>query len=219
LSVQDYLRETGSGIYKPFRVPDLSTARPGCPTQLVIVLESPHADEVLTGVPLSGKAGRDAHRFLAQSTPKPSLGSFVQGRHGQGDTRVALVNVSELPLQAHAIDARVRPLSSSEWIVIEHVRTRTAASVEGIKDFAVRAASVAILEGLQARVDALTLDPTTTIALAGKFAQRFWRALASPPRVGLLEVPHPSIDQWNRASNSQHPGLLQLKSLFGVHTS
>jgi hypothetical protein len=101
VSAISYLSEDGSGIYARWHVPDLVPSSRA--VELVFVFESPHVDELRTGLPVVGTAGRSALRFLGPGQPKDrSLGHFVQQSHAAGDGRIAILNVSNVPMQETA---------------------------------------------------------------------------------------------------------------------
>lgn len=220
VTVQGYVQEDGTGAFQLFRVPDLVHAS-GSPVELLILLESPHADEIKYGLPLAGKAGRDALRFLATPTiAAEPLGQFVDALQRDGDGRLAIMNVSEVPLQRGAFDPCSRPpLSRADWELLRKVRNRGAERVDGIRDPEIRTASAHLLPHLQKRVGAVALSPSATVVIAGKFAQRYWNSIDPAPAASVLPVPHPSFDQWNRSSNSTNPNLVELRRLFAMHST
>jgi hypothetical protein len=101
VSAIDYLSEDGSGKYWRWHVPDLVPSNRA--VELVFVFESPHVDELKAGLPVVGAAGKSALRFLLPDQAGDlSLGRFVQQRHAAGDDRIAILNVSNVPMQAAA---------------------------------------------------------------------------------------------------------------------
>lgn len=220
MTLRGYLQEDGAGAYASHRVPDLLPPLGGA-VDLLILLESPHTEELDAGVPIAGGSGRAAIAFLRSTFATPdALGPFVKTMHVGGDFRVGVINVCELPLQRAAFGVGPAPLSSADWELLRRVRVDPASLVDSIKDFDVRSTSQLLLAGLQARVDAITFSPGASAAMAGKFAQRFWRSLPRIPQVTPLPVPHPSNGWWTRLSNSQnHDNLAELRRLFKLHTS
>lgn len=212
MTVEAYLQETGVGAYANFIVPDL-TGGHGLPVDLVILLESPHVDELRAKHPLAGRAGRDALVFLAGNADADrSLGEEVARRQQGGDFRVAIVNVSQVPLQRRAI-ATASPLDNKQWIPIEGMRRSRAREIRTLRAPRSQYAQY-LLADLGRRVALLGISPATTVAAAGKFAQMFWRSLPSAPTCELLEVPHPARRQWKQAAGDAADGLGLLRKRY-----
>jgi hypothetical protein len=68
VSAIDYLSVDGNGTYARWHVPDLVPTDSG--VELVFVFESPHVDELSTGLPVVGAAGKSALRFLLSDPPQ-----------------------------------------------------------------------------------------------------------------------------------------------------
>ena len=175
MTVEAYLQETGVGAYANFFVPDL-TGGHGSPVDLVMLFESPHVDELHAKHPLAGRAGRDALAFLAGNVDADrSLGEEIARRQKGGDFRVAIVNVSQVPLQRQAITTAT-PLDDKQWISIEGLRRSRAREIQTLRAPRRQYAEY-LLADLGRRVALLGIRPATTVAAAGKFAQMFWRSL------------------------------------------
>lgn len=214
VTVEAYLQETGVGAYADFLVPDL-TGGHGSPVDLVMLLESPHVDELHARHPLAGRAGRDALAFLAGNVDADrSRGEEVARRQKGGDFRVAIVNVSQVPLQRQAITTAT-PLDDKQWIPIEGLRRSRAREIQTLRAPRRQYAEY-LLADLDRRIALLSISPATTVAAAGKFAQMFWRSLPSAPTCALLEVPHPARRQWTRAAGDAAAGLRLLRARFDV---
>ena len=141
----------------------------------------PHVDELDAKHPLAGRAGRDALAFLAGTVHADrSLGAEVARRQRNGDFRVAIVNVSQVPLQRRAI-ATATPLNDQQWLAVEGLRRSRASAVQMLRA-ARRQHAEYLLADLGRRVALLGIGPATTVAAAGKFAQMFWRSLPSGRR-------------------------------------
>lgn len=215
MTVDDYVAEDGRGIYSAAHVPDL-VPRGQTDVGLLLVLESPHVEELRAGTPVVGVAGRSALKFLAPSRNGESLGSFVKSRHAVGDYRIAVMNVSNVPLQKAAFAGRVEPgLVTGDWDALWRVRTSSARTVDGTQSLAANRLGVALLAGLQARFDALTLTPSSSVVAAGGCSHRFTRALTGL-QSAPLEVFHPSYGLWWRHPN--RPAHTRLRSLFELYT-
>lgn len=213
----EYLTEDGAGSLKDHYVADLIPAV-GTRIGLVLVFESPHQDELTRRLPVSGKAGRDALRFLLrQSSTDEALGPFVEAvNHGTSGAGIALINVSGVPLEktAYADPVRVPGLTGAEWSMLDKFRKSSPRSVSTIRPGLRSKSAQLLLAGFQSRVTALGSLADAKVAVAGTFAQLYWRSIQPTPVARLLEVPHPSYDQWNRPTNQGHKGLTALRQTF-----
>src|SRR4051794_17139555 len=143
-------------MYARWHVPDLVPSSRA--VELVFVFESPHVDELKAGLPVTGAAGKSALRFLLPSQPKElSLGRFVQQSHAVGDDRIAILNVSNVPMQEAAfVDAESPDLGEDEWTLIERVRRSRARSISSMRGAVTRAISELLVDELRSR---LARDP------------------------------------------------------------
>ena len=137
----DYLSEDGTGTYGRWHVPDLVPSNRT--VELVFVFESPHVDELRDRLPVAGAAGKSALRFLMSDQPRDlSLGRFVQQSHVAGDQRIAILNVSNVPMQAAAfVDVGAPELEEGEWALIERVRRSRSRSISSMRGAGTRAIS------------------------------------------------------------------------------
>ena len=219
MSAIDYLSEHGSGMYKAWHVPDLVASHRT--VGLVFVFESPHVDELSAGLPVVGAAGKSAFRYLApgQSTDM-SLGRFVQERHTAGDGRIAILNVSNVPMQAAAFAGMEAPeLDEGEWAMIERVRRSTARSMSAMRGPGALEIAEALVNGLRQRLSAVDRGVDGRVVAAGAFAQRAVAAALPDLSPEPLCVPHPSFNHWNRVANQNLPALTDLKHRFEDQTS
>lgn len=218
----EYLREDGNGHYARYRVPDLIPPD-GVACELVIVLESPHIDELRTGIPVSGKAGQASLRFLAPAGRPSSelLGPFVASLHASEDFRVSIINSSPVPLQRNAFSQHPLPpeLSDTDWDVLEAIQKSQAQDVANLSP-AEREANQILSRGLQSRFTRLSMTEEALIFLAGIFVQRTWALLSDPPSKTTLEIPHPSHSWWTRTKREECVTNLEvLKRRFEAATS
>ena len=213
----EYLTEDGAGSLKDHHVADLIPPA-GTKLSLVIIFESPHLDELASGLPVSGKAGRDALRFLTSQDPAPdALGPFVNVvNRGTSNAGIALMNVSGVPLErtAYAYPALRPRVTDAEWDMLDGLRASTPRSVSTIRPGLRSESAQLLLAGFQSRITSLGSLSGATVAVAGTFAQLYWRSIRPTPVAHLLEVPHPSYDQWNRPTNQGHKGLAALRQTF-----
>lgn len=210
MTIQSYLQETGTGPSAHLFVPDL-VGRQGASVDLVLLLESPHIDEVQAKHPLAGRAGREALAFLSETRDSGrSLGEEISQRQRNGDFRVAILNVSRVPLQPQAVTGS-DPLRAEDWAQLERLRGSGAKQVGRLRTR--RQYAESLLDNLASRLALLDLGPGTTVAPTGRFAQMFWRSLPATPSA-LLEVPHPARHQWARAGEDAAEALDVLRDRY-----
>lgn len=214
LTPQRYLQD---GPTSPWHVPDLL---PTDPTQirLLFVLESPHVDELdPPRRPVVGEAGKSALKYLqGTSWSGDSLGNFVANKHAAGDGRLAVLNISTVPLQEEAFTRTSVPpaLTPQDWRWLgKTFRKSTASTVNATGVSKADAAGQLMLDGLQDRVDRLVLDSACTVVACGKWVQRYVRQLTVLPGVPL-KVPHPANHQWHPKKTSLPKELVSLRKLF-----
>ena len=216
--MREYLQEDGSGQFKQYLVNDLLPP-PGQSVDLLLVLESPHVDELRTGIPLSGDAGQRALAFLSPLGPPPeALGPNVAGRHSIGEYRVGIMNVSPVPLQAGAFANHRRPplLSTTDWSLMELVRSHRATSISALPTSLAIDTNRTLLPGLHSRLAAISFSTNAAICLAGNFVHRTWDAAVPAPGCQVLRVPHPSNGWWTRTARQAYKDdLAELKARFG----
>lgn len=217
VTLQRYLREDGKGRFSQFYVPDLLGGS-GDSIEILLVLESPHIDELRTGLPVAGDAGQRALAFLAPTgKPPEALGPYLAALHAAGDFRVGIMNVSPVPLQAGAfVRHRLPPnLSRSEWDLLEVVRSHRGSTIDALPTSEAKDANVVLLQGLQSRLAAVNLSLNATVFTAGSFVHRTWDSLPSPPKRAVLPIPHPSNGWWTRTKRRTYiDNLAELKAQF-----
>lgn len=223
MATHEYLSEDGAGGFARCVVRDLVPLG-GQAADLLLVFESPHTEELRTGVPVSGRAGQAALNALSIAiSPPQSLGLSIASRHVGGDARVGIMNASQVPLQlaAYQLHAAMPAVSNLDWDLLSRMRKSSEDDIDAMLDPRVRAASRLLLPSLQQRLSRIEFAPNATVVTAGKFAQRSWNSLSSRPSATNLAVPHPSNGWWKRSTASpQHRANLEkLKRLFAIHTS
>lgn len=211
----EYLGEDGTGRFGRWHVPDLTPA--GSAVELIFVFESPHVDELKARVPVFGAAGKSAIRFLlSDPTLDTSLGRFVQQRHSEGDGRIAVMNVSNVPMQAAAfVNSEAPEVVEEDWARIERVRTSRARTVASMRGDGAREISEVLVRGLRDRLDALTRNSECRLVAAGVFARRMVDAVPDDLIGARLHVPHPSFNQWGRVVNHEQTDLVELRRHYG----
>lgn len=202
-------------MYGRWHVPDLVPSRGAA--QLVFVFESPHVDELRAGLPVVGAAGKSALRFLLPGQPKDrSLGCFVQQSYAAGDDRIAILNVSNVPMQEAAfVDAETPDLGEVEWTLIEKARRSRARSLSSMRGTGTRAISEVLVDGLRHRLSGVATGSEGRVVAAGTFAQRMVASAFPDLTPTPLRVPHPSFNQWNRMANQELTDLIAARDRFG----
>lgn len=215
MSVAEYLTETGNGPFASWMVPDLIPPS-GRGAELVFVFESPHRTELRSQTPVAGDSGRNALRYLLSDHKlSDTLGHWVQCRHAIGDYRVAILNVSSVPLQRSAFSGvSVPSLSDPEWALVSRVRRSRSTGPSAMRDTESRQLSLDLLQHLHDRVAAMSIGSRTCVVAAGKFAARFVDNLPHAHGGVALKVPHPSFNQWNQARYASVPDLVDTRARF-----
>lgn len=214
VSAIDYLSEDGSGMYRRWHVPDLVPSSRA--VELVFVFESPHVEELKARLPVVGAAGKSALRYLAPDQPRDlSLGHFVQQSHAAGDGRIAILNVSSVPMQAAAFAGKEAPeLEEGEWAMIERVRRSKARSMSSMRGTGVQAIAEVLVDGLRKRLSGVASGIEGRVVAAGTFAHRVVAAALPDLTPEPLRVPHPSFNQWNRVANQNLAALIEVRHRF-----
>ncbi|WP_144793348.1 hypothetical protein [Microbacterium paludicola] len=185
--------------------------------RLLFVLESPHVEELDAAAPVVGEAGKSALRFLQGARwAGQSLGEFIVHKHAAGDARLAVMNVSTVPLQRHAFERTgVLPgLTPQEWHWLGFTFRRSRAkTVDATPDPRANIVGRLLLDGLQKRTESLRLDSGCTVVACGRFAQRYARQLCGLPGA-QLEVPHPANNQWHPRKKPVPNNLVRVRELF-----
>lgn len=221
MTLTEYLQEDGRGGFANYLVRDL-VPREGVPTEWLLLVESPHTDELRTGTPLAGGAGQAARNVLTPTgAPPEALGPFVAGRHRLGDYGVAILNVSRVPLQLAAFSHHRsrQEVAHLDWHLLKRVRTNDKDHIDDIADQQVVETSRLLLPSLQLRVSQLDFATRAVVVPAGKFALRHWNSLANQPKVATLPIPHPSNGWWTRATSRQDlDNLAEITRLFEMQS-
>lgn len=222
MTLDQYLQENGTGSFKNFRVPDLIPGNGG-QVEALLVMESPHIDELRTGLPLAGDAGQRALAFLLPTgRPPEALGPYVSTLHARDDVRIGILNACPVPLQSRAFTRhRLAPvLSQSDWALLEEVRSHRASTIAALPTPTVKRANILLLPGLQSRMASVNLSPNAMIFIAGNFVHRTWASLVAPPKRRVLSIPHPSNGWWSRTEQQLFTdNLAALRTQFARLTS
>ncbi|MCR2812798.1 hypothetical protein [Microbacterium sp. zg.Y1084] len=188
--------------------------------ELVFVLESPHTDELISRYPVAGMTGRDALAILCQQTRgTESLGRLVKNNIDAGDGRVAILNVSTVPLQEKAFKphTKIPPPPLTDWEVLDDMRdAKKAARVAG--DPAAQAITAALQDDFQRRMRSVPMSADCIVAVCGGFAHPFGRALVLAAGQTSIEVRHPSNGWWLETTGQYAMNLDIVRDRFFTST-
>ncbi|ANJ25782.1 hypothetical protein ATC03_02410 [Agromyces aureus] len=129
---------------------------------------------------------------------------------------MAIMNVSNVPLQPEAYEDKAGPLTPDEWDLIRVVRDSMAWRVDGTLTPEANRIGNILLAGLQSRVGRVTFERGATVVVCGAFVQRFARGLTGLPGKPL-KVYHPSRNLWK--SNPDRDEHKELQKLFAKSTA
>ena len=159
-------------------------------TQVLFVLESPHNEEVKRGYPVAGKSGKDMSKVLfSESEP---LGKLISERIVKN---LGIINICNYPLQMSAYEDDTL---DADMKLFEKIRQNPKLRK---KQTPINAVVSKIMEDFKAR---LSPHKDKKIILCGKFAEMSFDSNFNELSFKeILRVPHPSFNQWLRASNKE----------------
>lgn len=159
-------------------------------TQLLFVLESPHNEEVKMGYPVAGKSGRDMSKVLYERGEP--LGKLI---FEQEVKNLGIINISNYPLQTSAY-------TNQELQEIEFFpKIRQNPKLRKHDKFGINGVLTTIMDDFQFRLEP---HKDKKLILCGNFAQSaFDTRFEESEFKDVLRVPHPSFNQWLRASNRE----------------
>ncbi|WP_137789562.1 hypothetical protein [Bacillus sp. E(2018)] len=166
-------------------------------TNMIFVLESPHKEEIKSGVPLAGLSGRSMAKELFEVEDTLPMGKLLKQYINENKkTAFGIVNVCSFPLQGSAFpDDSFVNRYSDEIKVAEAVRT---SSVKVFKDECRAEFDQLLLHHFESRLTSL-LKGNTLIVPCGRFAEKYVSKLSIKESLTVLEgVPHPSYHSWSR---------------------
>ena len=203
-------------------VPDLCTVQPAPKT--ILLLESPHYDEVHAGHPLAGASGKEVTKALKRnrsiqtmlsqiesanrvSSGNEAIGCILQRR--PGTLRLGLMNSSRLPLQIKAYRGSQyhRRLFGEFLCLLLQTAIRNRSKL--LSDEALPRASRiyrVLLNDLKSRLENLPEEalvvPCGAVARAFLNKARSLEGYQGAARIYDQQIPHPSYGRWGpNASN------------------
>ena len=178
--------------------------------KVVLLLESPHTDEVPAGRPLVGGSGKSVTKGLGENVPAMrGVAGAVGDLVADGDRRVSwlgIMNASRLPLQpgagtypANGVD---RPADIPAWGEFE----RCLRYVRGKRPVTERNEAALLLEraivaDLQERLDGIPAGNDLLLVCCGEIAQRMFERTRARGTIRIAYAPHPSKSWWQRYTN------------------
>ena len=177
----------------------------------VLLLESPHENEVRAGRPLVGTSGKSVAKALAENVPAMrGVAGAVGDLVAEGDQRVAglgIMNACRLPLQAKAYRANgaARRADIPAWSEFEkslrYIKPRTAHPDRPVteRNEAALLFERVIVADLQARLEGIAAGNAPLVVCCGELAQRMFERTRVPDAIRIAYAPHPSRNQWQQA--------------------
>lgn len=170
-------------------------------TETIFVLESPHVDEVKNGYPVAGKSGKDMSKILIQdiNLKHQPFGKLIYEREIQ---KFGILNISNIPLQKTAYDLNDTDISSLhvEPIFKDFALFRQNPSLRK-KDCRVNNLIKLFQEDFTKR---LSPHKDKKIVLCGGFVHKIFHDIfKSDDFKEIIEVPHPSFNNWSKAKYRQ----------------
>jgi len=159
-------------------------------TKIIFVLESPHTQEVKNGYPVAGKSGKDMSKVLF-SDLEP-LGKLISERRVKN---LGIINISNYPLQMSAYEDED---IDTDMGFFEKIRQNPKLRK---KQTPLNAVVSKIMDSFKSR---LAQHKDKKLILCGNFAQDAFDSVFNELSFKeVLRVPHPSFNQWLRASNKE----------------
>ena len=159
-------------------------------TKVLFVLESPHTEEIKMGYPVAGKSGRDMSKVLYQKDE--ALGKLISQREVKS---LGIINISNYPLQKTAY-------KNQELKEIElFPKIRQNPKLRKYDKLGINETLSQMMHDFKSRLEP---HKDKKLILCGNFAQEAFDTIFLEEEFKeVLRVPHPSFNQWLRASNKK----------------
>ncbi|PWK15813.1 uracil-DNA glycosylase family protein [Tumebacillus permanentifrigoris] len=188
--VTQSLAEKFEEVAVEYGVPDLIPNN----ARMVFLLESPHTQELLHGVPVAGLSGGSMAKHLLGVSGK--LGPVVKSDPER--YRIGLMNVCQIPMQSNAYaNTTLDPAAHGAFFpLLEGLR---ADRKKGLELAPWNELQALILDKLRARLQAL-VDRRLILVPCGAYAQKYFRlaGVHSANWQVVPDVPHPSFNNWDK---------------------
>ena len=203
--------------------------------KVVLLIESPHKDEVNRGHPLAGDSGESVTKGLGENIPAMcGVAGAVGDLVAKGDQRVSwlgIMNASRLPLQAGAYrkngDGRRADVPAwSEFAkCLRYIKPRSKKPQKEKPDRPVTERNEAallmeraIVRDLQKRLDGVPAGNGLLLVCCGRFAQSIFERTEVRDTIRIAYAPHPSRNQWTTYANEMrgvYDGIAHMCGLAG----
>ena len=201
-------------------VPDLPEGDWGG-VKVVLLLESPHTDEVQAGRPLVGNSGKSVTERLGENVPAMrGVARAVGDLVADGDQRVSwlgIMNASRLPLQPsrstyreeNGADRRADIPAWSEFErCLRYIKPRRKKPRQEKPDRPVTERNEAallleraIVKDLQERLNGIPAGNDLLLVCCGELAQRIFERTRVRDTIRIAYAPHPARNQWTTYAN------------------
>ena len=180
ISVATYIKKNNTNNASLY-VPNIENCKQ-TDVEYIILVESPHIEEIESKIPLSGKTGKMVAKFLF-GKDDISIGKLVKECNPSktNDKKKAIINVCNIPLQV--IDSKNEKLVNKD----ELLPFRSNCQIDTVLE---EKLLIAINNYENARM----------IIVCGRFARTYFEKIQDrlkKSRIESLYVPHPSYNHWS----------------------
>ena len=187
-------------------VPDLLGRNRGG-VKVILLLESPHTEEVRRGHPLAGASGKAVTEGLGRNVPamhglSEAFGRLVATSGSEHVSKFGIMNVSQLPLQATAYreNGADHRANIPAWCEFEKCLRSIKPRSGKLKldrpvterNEAALLMECAIVQDLQERLDGIPVGSGLFLVCCGRIAQRILERTQVRDGVRIAYAPHPS---------------------------
>ncbi len=159
-------------------------------------MESPHVYEVKNGYPVAGKSGKDMSKILFEDEElkKESFGKLIYEKRVQ---KFGIINISNIPLQELAYDLNDEKFSSLPMqLIFKDFALFRQNPVLRKKDCRVNRLIKLYQEDFKKRLET---HKDKRVVLCGAFVHKIFNdVFAHSDFREVLEVPHPSFNNWQK---------------------
>jgi hypothetical protein len=194
------LRQGANNSGKSYLVKDLVEDR-----KILLILESPHKDEIEHEAPLAGRSGKSVTKVLKdvlsidEADEDIAFGRLVKAGKVK---KIGLMNISNLPLQMAAYDYEdFCPELRKVLGIFEAIRSNPKKRAAKLANEDINKIIDILSDDFNRRI--ARIDDNIIIILCGNFVQTFWKHYVTRHFPEVIEVPHPSYGNWEKSRYSQ----------------
>ena len=176
-------------------------------TKYLLVFESPHKEEIHTGIPLSGASGIAVSKAICPYVGKLPFGPFAKMTDGNP---IGIMNAVCVPLQ---------PKNAVGWSfdVLESIRVKYGKQKPAkLRPEEETVMNLMIQSFLQRVEVANELSPSVELIACGRFAESFCKKIPEEKKIPVRVLPHPARNGWNVSSNMNTEKKEQLISVLSL---